>query len=68
MADVKVLLLNNEEEGLASPREGGDVEEGEVVTTRIKNFTDRFLLLKQLRALVRPSNQVVRRLKSVITS
>ena len=54
MADVKAVLLSYQEEGLARTREGEDEEDKEVVvTTRVKNFTDGFLLLKQLRALVR---------------
>lgn len=54
MADVKAVLLSYQEEGLARTREGEDEEDKEVVvTTRVTNFTDDFLLLKQLRALVR---------------
>lgn len=54
MADVKAVLLSYQEEGLPRTDDGGDEEDKEVVVaTRVNNFTDRFLLLKQLRALVR---------------
>lgn len=53
MADVKAVLLSYQEEGLAPTREGEEGDKEVVVKTRVNNFTDRLLLLKQLRALVR---------------
>ena len=46
MADVKALLLNGEE---------GEREEGEVAVSRKwrSDYSDRLVLFKQLRALVR---------------
>lgn len=54
MADVKAVLLSYQEEGLPRTGDGEDEEDKEVVVaTKLNNFTDRLLLLKQLRALVR---------------
>ena len=53
MADVKVLLLRDEE----GARGGREEEEGErergTPVGRGRDFSGRFILLKQLRALVR---------------
>lgn len=54
MADIKALLLNGEEGFGSDPDGGQDVEvEDEVAVSSGKAFTDRLILLKQLRALVR---------------
>ena len=54
MADVKVLLLRDEESthgGREEEGEGGG--EGGAPVSRSRDFSDRFVLFKQLRALVR---------------
>ena len=63
MADVKALLLNGQED---ETRHGGIERESEVevaVTVahdRNKTFSDRFILLKQFRALVRRTQSLIR--------